>query len=191
MPGARGGPPQFRTDGPVLLSKQQENGIGPAVGVEVTGLDEGLDESGREPSLCDQIPTHAPELVRLWRRYGQSRLLGDGSLLWRDGLWESQPQPLDRLLKTKTVQMDHQIDSPATTAATGPVHELGPGDRQHSLRGVPLMTVVAVGLSAAEAQDRFQGDEADLLGQVPELRPGHDSEFNGPRRVLHSRMLKT
>lgn len=39
MPSPSGGAPQFRTDGLVFLSQQQENGIRSVVGVEVARLE--------------------------------------------------------------------------------------------------------------------------------------------------------
>ena len=68
MPGLGCGASQFSSDGVVFLSKEQEDGIGPAVGIEVAGLSEGLGQSRRNAPLSDQVALDAPELGWIWQR---------------------------------------------------------------------------------------------------------------------------
>ena len=66
-PRASGGPAQFSAHGLFFFSKEQENGIGPVVGVKGARLDERFDQGLGKGSLTEQIPPDAPELGRIWR----------------------------------------------------------------------------------------------------------------------------
>jgi len=64
------------------------------------------------------------------------------------------------------MEMDDQVDGPATADSLRPVHELDAGDREHTLGSVPSTSIVAIELSATERQDGFQGDGAQALDLV-------------------------
>ena len=87
-------------------------------------------------------------------------------------------EPLDGLPEAQTVQVHHQVNGSAAALGAVPVDELGAGDREHSLGSMPLVAVVAVGLSATEPEHRFQGDVPDLIGQGPDLPKGHDPDLD-------------
>jgi len=53
VPGALGGAAEFGADALVFFSKEQENGIGSGVGVESSGLDQGIDQSRRKGPFTD------------------------------------------------------------------------------------------------------------------------------------------
>jgi hypothetical protein len=53
------------------------------------------------------------------------------------------------------VQVHHQIDGPTAAHTAIPVHELGSGDREDPLGGVPFALIVSVGLGSAQAEHRF------------------------------------
>lgn len=191
MPGALGGAAQFGTDRLVFFSKEQENRIGSGVGVESAGLDQGIDQSWRKGTFTDEIVPDAPEFGRLWRWYGQSRFWEKLVGFRRKGIWKGLAEPLDGLGKAKVVQVDHQVDGTAAAPAAVPVHELGAGDREHTLGRVPLALVVAVGLGSTQTEHRFQGDAADLIGAVPERPKAHASGVSLGLKVTHCFRLKT
>ena len=192
MPGLGGGASQFGSDAVVFLAKEEENGIGPAVGIEVAGLSEGLDQSRREAPLRDQVVLDAPEVGRI--RQGQ-REGGFGRWRWSwldpGGCGKALLQPLDSLPERQAVQMHDQIDGPATAHIAVPVHELGTRDGEESLGGVPFAPVVAMGFGPAEAKDRFQRDGSKLIGQFLELLERHESGVSLARKLTHCFMLIT
>ena len=191
MPGTLGGAAQFGAHGLVFFSKEQENSIGSGVGVESAGLDEGIHQSRRKGTFTDEIVPDAPEFGRLWRRYGQSSFWKKPIRFRLKGIWKGLAEPLDGLRKAKVVQVDHQVDGAAAAPAAVPVHELGAGDREHTLGRVPLALVVAVGLGSTQTEHRFQGDAADLIGAVPERSKAHTSGVILGLKVTHCLRLKT
>jgi hypothetical protein len=54
-PGLGGGAPQFGPDGVIFFSKQQENGIGSVVGVEVPRLNQRFDQDRREAAFLKEV----------------------------------------------------------------------------------------------------------------------------------------
>jgi len=60
--------------------------------------------------------------------------------------------------------MDDQVNGPATAPARSPVHEFGAGDGESARRGVPLVPVVAVGLTPAQGQHLLQRNGPQTLG---------------------------
>src|SRR6059036_3678032 len=58
-----GGAAQLGTDRDVSLSQEQENGVGPGVGVESAQPDQRLKQRGGDGALSDQVVFHALELA--------------------------------------------------------------------------------------------------------------------------------
>jgi len=97
-------------------------------------------------------------------------------------------QPLQGLAKAQPVEVHHQVDGATAPASEVPVDELGPGDREHALWGVPLVGIGTVRFSARAAQHGGQGERPHPVGP---LAPSHGSAESLPRKVTHSFMLKT
>jgi len=56
----------------IFLSKEQEDGVGARIGVEVAGVDESVNQGGWQSPFCDQVTSHTPQMSGLAR--GQSEL---------------------------------------------------------------------------------------------------------------------
>ena len=100
-------------------------------------------------------------------------------------------EPLDRLFEAEVVQVDDQVDGAAAAGAAVPVHELGSGDREDTLWGVPLALIVWVGLSCAATEHRFQRNSSDLVGEVSDLPKRHGSGGSLGRKLTHCFLLMT
>src|SRR5439155_8837239 len=67
-PTALGGVAQLGPDREFFLSQEQENGVGPDVGVQSPRFDERLEQRGADCTLSNQIVFHAPELAGIRSR---------------------------------------------------------------------------------------------------------------------------
>ena len=100
-------------------------------------------------------------------------------------------EPVDGVFEAEVVQMDHQIDGAAATAAPVPVHKFGAGDGNDSRWSMPLGRIVAVRLGAAQRKHRGQGDGPQAVGLRSAFVEGHGSGFNLGLMLTHSFMLMT
>ena len=100
-------------------------------------------------------------------------------------------EPVDGVFEAEVVQVDHQIDGAAATAALVPVHKFGAGDGNDSRWSMPLGRIVAVGLGAAQRKYRGQGDGPQTVGLHSAFAEGHGSGFNLGLILTHSFMLMT
>src|SRR5580704_5811499 len=88
-----------------------------------------------------------------------------------------QPEPLDGVLEAQMVQVDDQVNGAAPANTAVPVHEFGAGDRERSLRGMPLELVEAIRMGSPDPEHRFQGDGPKLIRSLSDLLEGHGSEL--------------
>lgn len=174
-PGDTIGSAEFGADGNVFLSPQQEDGIGPAIGVEGAALDERLDQEGGETTLLEQVMSDATQSSGIWRGQFQTGF-GKGLIGWGCRMGKMAGQPLEGFVETELVQMDDQVDGAATAHPAVPIHELGAGDRQDSLRGLPLGLVERIGLGAPDPKHRGQRDGPQLISSFPNLLVVHPLE---------------
>ena len=114
----------------------------------------------------------AAQVSGYWRGQFQVEIWA-GRIGWEWRNWERAGQPVEGFSKAEIVQMDDQIDGTAPAHPTVPVDELGPGDRENSLRGVPLALVVGIGLGAAKLEHRGQRDAAQLVSPFADRREVH------------------
>ncbi len=171
-PEARTGSTQLGADGKVIFSQEEENRVGPVVGVESGGLDQALDQGGGQSALSSEIVSDAREAVGIGRR--QSPVgLDRRRRRRRGGGWNMAFQPMESLLETTAVQMDHQVDGAAAAHPAVPVDEFGAVDREDSLEGMPLVWVGVIELSSREAEDRFQREGAKPVSPLADRLRGH------------------
>ena len=105
-------------------------------------------------------------------------------------------EPGHRLTEVDAGQVHHQVDRPAAALATVPVHELGAGDRQRALFGVPFAPVMPIAYCAAEEQHGFQRhlpDDGGTLAQIVEVHSTLVSPFSSSlvRKLRQCFMLIT
>ena len=93
-------------------------------------------------------------------------------------------QPFKRCAEVDTSQVHHQVDRPAAALATAPVRELGAGDRQGALFGVPFGLVVPIPLRPAERQHGLQRHRPDRGGAPAELVEVHSASLSSPSSSL-------
>ena len=68
MPATISGSPEFGAHRVVLLSQQQEKGIGFVVGEKGARLDQRVDQVGSDAALSHQVALDARELAGVWQR---------------------------------------------------------------------------------------------------------------------------
>ena len=180
-PEARAGATQFSAERPVGLScQQQEDGIGSVIGVQLSGLNQRLQQVAGKTTALLEIVADAVQLAvvgdgqaqgaaafRNGGRVGRSRrgARPDDESAGPQMLF----QPGHRRADIDLGQVHHQIDRSAAAVVRMPGSELGTGDRQGASLGVPFGSVVWVADRAPERQHGRQGDLADRLGTSPEL----------------------
>ena len=79
-------------------------------------------------------------------------------------IWKMVREPLPRFFKAAAVQVHNQIDRATSPPSLGPVHELGAGNRQGPLGGMPFVGVMAVGSGAAKLENRWQRNRPQPIG---------------------------
>ena len=80
-------------------------------------------------------------------------------------------KPLDCRLEAATAQVQDQVDGAASPDTLGPVHELGAGNREGALIGVPFVRVAGVGQSAAKSENRRQRNRPQAIHPLLAPRP--------------------
>src|SRR5881392_2272194 len=109
-----------------------------------------------------QIMSDAAKLSGIWPGQFQVEFWA-GLIGLSDRSWEMAGQPVEGFFEAAVVQMDDQIDGATPAAPAVPVDELRPGDREDSLRGMPLTLVVRIGLGAPNPEHRGQRDGPQLI----------------------------
>ena len=91
-------------------------------------------------------------------------------------------EPGHRRAEVDAGQVHHQVDRPAAALAPLPVHELGAGDRQRALFGVPFVPVVPIADRAAGEQHGFQRHRPDRRRHAgADRRSSFRVAFSAPR----------
>src|SRR5271157_5502833 len=67
VPRLRRGAAKFGANGSVLLVSQEEDGVGPGVGVEGARLDQRRQQHGGQAALSDQVISDAGHLAGVWQ----------------------------------------------------------------------------------------------------------------------------
>ncbi len=67
-PAQRSGAAQFGAHGLVFFAGQEEDGIGTAIGIELSGCNERLNQRPGDGALLEEVTRHSGELVGVWRR---------------------------------------------------------------------------------------------------------------------------
>ena len=168
-PDARAGASQFGADRPIGLScHQQEDGIGSAIGVQLAGLNQRLQQGAGKTTALHEILADAVQLAvagdgqpqgaaafRNGGRVGRSRrwALADDESAGAQMLF----QPGHRRADIDLGQVHHQVDRSAAAVVRMPGGELGTGDRQRASFGVPFGSVVRVADRARTANTVASG----------------------------------
>jgi hypothetical protein len=81
-------------------------------------------------------------------------------------------KPEDSGFEVTSSQVHGQIDRPAPSCALAPIHELLPGYRDHTLRGMPFRLVRTVPTASCPLQYCSQLDSPNQAGLVSDFFKG-------------------
>ena len=82
-------------------------------------------------------------------------------------------------MEAATAQVQDQVDGAASPDTLGPVHELGAGNREGAVIGVPFVRVAGVGQSAAKPENRRQRNRPQAIHLLLATPGAHGSCFGG------------
>ena len=199
-PDAWPGATQFGADWAVgFPGHQEEHGIGVAVRVQVPRFNERVDEGCGETPAPREILAYAVQHAYVGNGQSQragalrSRGLPAGSECgrWADGGRADREVPLEPLDRRDAIdggEVHHQVDGPAAGVAAVPVRELGAGDRQRPLFGVPFGLVLPVALGPAEQQHVLQRHDSRRGGTSAEVVEVHSASLSPPGSSLVRRL---
>ena len=141
-----------------MLAPKDEYRIGVLVGVKISELDEVFDQSRIDSAFRDQVMSNGGKPAWLRHRQFQVRLGGCARRFCMGAVRKMIAEPCNGAFEVQSVEVDDQVDGPAPAGVAVPVHELAPGDRDHSLGGMPPDLVVGVQLGVDGKEHGWQGD---------------------------------